>query len=274
MRETLAERITRRAILAILTAFALIPIAILVEDSLRSEASVQASPVSWLAHLTFANFTAAWDASDMGRALLNSLLLVVCSAIGVCVVSALAAYVLTVVRGRGSNRMTFYLLLVSGLPVQFFLLPLFFLWARLNLYDSRLGLVILYVAIFSPFSTLLLRSFLSQVPEAIWEAARIDGATNAQIFYRLFIRIGWPGIITIALLTALNVYNEFFFAVTFLESAGKFPASLSFYYLNAGITQDYALVAAAGVMLSIPIVALFFALQRRFIAGISAGSVR
>lgn len=101
-----------------------------------------------------------------------------------------------------------------------------------------------YVGIFSPFSTLLLRSFLSQIPEAIWEAARIDGATNVQIFYRLFVRIGWPGIITIALITVLSVYNEFFFAVTFLESQGKFPASLSFFYLNSGITQDYALVAA------------------------------
>jgi raffinose/stachyose/melibiose transport system permease protein len=274
MRESLTERIARRTILTFLTAFALIPIVILVDDSLRPEAAVQASPVSWPTGLTFSNFINAWDASYLGHALLNSLLLVACSAVGVCVVSALAAYVLTVVRGRGSGRMSFYLLLVSGLPVQFFLLPLFFLWAKLGLYDSELGLIIIYVGIFSPFSTLLLRSFLSQIPEAIWEAARIDGATNAQIFYRLFIRIGWPGIVTIALITVLNVYNEFFFAVTFLESQSKFPASLSFFYLNSGITQDYALVAGAGVMLSIPIIALFFALQRRFIAGISAGSVR
>lgn len=274
MRESLAERMARRIILAILAAFALIPVAVLIDDSLRSQASVQASPVSWPVHLTFSNFTAAWDASDMGRALLNSLLLVACSVVGVCAVSALAAYVLTVVRGRGTGKVSFYLLLVSGLPVQFFLLPLFFLWAKLGLYDSWLGLIIIYVGIFSPFSTLLLRSFLSQIPEAIWEAARIDGATNVQIFYRLFVRIGWPGIITIALITVLSVYNEFFFAVTFLESQGKFPASLSFFYLNSGITQDYALVAAAGVTLSVPIVVLFFVLQRRFIAGISAGSVR
>jgi raffinose/stachyose/melibiose transport system permease protein len=274
MIESTAERVIRWTILLVLVVFALGPIAVLLDDSLRSNAAVQASPVSWPRGLTLSNFFNAWQDADLGHGLVNSLLLVAGSVIGVCVVSTLAAYALTVMRGRGAGGITFYLLLASGLPVQFFLLPLFFLWARIGLYDQQLGLIVIYVGIFSPFSTLLLRTFLGQIPEAIWEAARIDGATDRQILTRVFIRIGWPGIITVALVTGLAVYNEFVFAVTFLESANKFPAALSFYYLNAGITQDYALVAAAGVMLTIPIVVVFFLLQRRFIAGISVGSVR
>jgi raffinose/stachyose/melibiose transport system permease protein len=274
MRESIAERTIRRIILVVLAVFAIGPVAVLLDDGLRPNAAVQARPVSWPTGLTLSNFVSAWNAADLGRGLLNSLLLVVCSVAGVCVVSTLAAYALTVIRGRGSGGMTFYLLAASGLPVQFFLLPLFFLWAKIGLYNEEYGLILIYIAIFSPFSTLLLRSFLGQIPEVIWEAARIDGATERQILYRVFVRIGWPGIVTVALVTGLAVYNEFFFAVTFLESANKFPASLSFFYLNEGITQDYALVAAAGVMVSVPIVALFFILQRRFIAGISVGSVR
>ena len=156
------------------------------------------------------------------------------------------------------------------MPFQFFLVPLFYIWTRVGLYDNFWGLVLIYVAIFSPFATLLLRSFLVGLPREYEEAARVDGAGELAVLYRVVLPQAWSGLLTVALVTALATYNEFLFAVTFLQSADKQPVGIALYSFRQGYLQDQTLISAAGLIMLLPVLVLFVLLQRRFTAGMSA----
>ena len=116
-----------------------------------------------------------------------------------CVVAGLAAYALARLDVKGGSVVLGYLLFGTALPAQLFLVPLFVLWSNLGLYDTRIGLVIIYWAIFSPFATLLMRSYLVSLPADYEDAARTDGANELQIMSRVMLPLAWPGLLTVAL---------------------------------------------------------------------------
>jgi raffinose/stachyose/melibiose transport system permease protein len=167
----------------------------------------------------------------------------------------------------------FYLLVGTALPLQLFLVPLFFLWTRLGLYDTIPGLVVIYCAVYSPFATLLLRSFLLTLPRAYEEAARIDGAGELTVLRKVVIPLAWPGFLTVALVAGLAAYNEFLLAVTFIQSADRLPVATAFFSFQQGYTQNYALVSAAGLIMLAPMLLVFLLLQRRFVDGITASGL-
>jgi raffinose/stachyose/melibiose transport system permease protein len=173
----------------------------------------------------------------------------------------------------GSGAFITYLLVTSSLPTQMFLVPLFYLWTSLHLYDSLFGLIVIYWGLFSPFATLLLRSFMLTIPREFEEAARIDGAGELRVLFRVVLPNAVPGFLTIALVTALSAYNEFLFAVTFIQDSFLLPVSTTFFTFQEGYTQDYTLIGAAGVIMVLPMLVLFLALQRRFIEGVSASGL-
>jgi raffinose/stachyose/melibiose transport system permease protein len=166
-----------------------------------------------------------------------------------------------------------YMLIASSLPTQMFLVPLFYMWARAGLYDSRLGLVLIYTGLFSPFATLLLRSFMIGLPREMEEAARVDGASEWRVFTEVVLPNMLPGILTIALTTALSAYNEFLFAVTMIQTAGRMPLSTTFFSFQQGFTQNYPLISAAGFIMIAPMLILFLVLQRRFISGLASSGL-
>jgi raffinose/stachyose/melibiose transport system permease protein len=168
---------------------------------------------------------------------------------------------------------TIYLLATTALPIQLFLVPLFFLWSHLGLYNNLLGIIIIYWAIFSPFATLLLRSYMLSIPRDYEDAARLDGAGEISVLRRVTLPLAAPGFVTIALVSGLAAWNEFLLAVTFLSSADKQPVSIALYSFQQGYTQNYALISAAGVVMLLPMVGFFLLLQRRFVAGLTAGGL-
>jgi raffinose/stachyose/melibiose transport system permease protein len=154
-----------------------------------------------------------------------------------------------------------------------FLVPLFYLWTKLNLYDSLFGLIVIYWGLFSPFATLLLRSFMITIPREFEEAARMDGAGELRVLFQVVLPNALPGFLTIALVTALSAYNEFLIAVTFIQDSSLLPVSTTFFTFQQGFTQDYTLIGAAGMIMVLPMLLLFLALQRRFIEGVSSSGL-
>lgn len=154
-----------------------------------------------------------------------------------------------------------------------FLVPLFYIWSNVGLYDTRIGLVLIYVGLFSPFATLLLRSFMLTLPKEFEEAARVDGASELKILTRLVLPNALPGLLTIALVTGLSAYNEFLFAITLIQDSSLLPVSTTFFSFQQGFTQDFALISAAGVIMIAPMLILFLLLQRRFIDGLSSSGL-
>jgi hypothetical protein len=151
------------------------------------------------------------------------------------------------------------------------MVPLYFMWARLGLVNSLFGLIIIYSALYSPFATYLLRSFLVSIPMDFEEAARIDGANDIQVLTRIILPLAWPGFLTVMLVVGLGVWNEFLFAVTFLQRPELKPISTSLQSFQGRFQRDWGLTSAASVIMIIPIIILFLSLQRQFIEGLSRG---
>ncbi len=259
--------------LAVLAGYALLPIVIFAFSALKTQADLGAHPLSPPTHPQWHNLVDAWTQADMGTGLRNSVIIVTGTVLGVCVIAGCAAYAMARLDLPGRNGVLTYLIVSSALPIQLFLVPLFYLWTRLNLYDSIPGLIIIYWAVFSPFATLLLRSFLIGLPRDYEQAARIDGAGELTILFRIVLRLSWPGFLTVALVTALAAYNEFLLAVTFIQTPSRLPVSLAMYSFQQGYTVNYALVSAAGLIMLAPMIVLFLALQRRFVSGLASSGL-
>ncbi|WP_438302384.1 carbohydrate ABC transporter permease [Streptomyces sp. HUAS TT11] len=255
--------------LTALAAFSLGPIVLFLFNALKTNSEYAADslglPKSW----TWSNFTSAWSQANMAAGLWNSLLIVLGTVVMTCMVASLAAYALARLKVRGAAGFMTYLLVSSALPSQMFLVPLFYMWARAGLYDTRIGLILIYCGLFSPFGTLLLRSFLLGIPSEMEEAARVDGAGELRVFLRVVLPNALPGILTVALTTGLSAYNEFLFAVTMIQSDSKMPLSTTFFTFQQGFTQNFTLISAAGLIMIAPMLILFLLLQRRFINGLA-----
>jgi raffinose/stachyose/melibiose transport system permease protein len=256
-------------VLALLLAFAIGPLLVFVFASFKTQAELAEDPLGLPAQLLWSNFADAWTQAAMGQGLTNSFIIVAGTVVGVTLIASLAAYSMARLDLPGGSSVITYLLITSALPMQMFLVPLFYLWTQAGLYDSLLGLIIIYVAVFSPFATLLLRAFLLALPRELEEAARIDGASEIRIALQVILPNAVPGLLTIALVTALTAYNEFLFAVTFLQDSALMPISTTFFAFQTSYVQNGVLNAAAGIIMLVPMLTLFLALQRRFVDGLA-----
>jgi raffinose/stachyose/melibiose transport system permease protein len=260
-------------LLTALAAFSIGPILLFTLNAFKTESELAGDPLGLPRSWQLTNFITAWQQAGMAAGLLNSVVVVAGTVLGVCFIAGCAAYALARLEIRGATSFITYLLVTSSLPTQMFLVPLFYIWSNVGLYDTRLGLVVIYWALFSPFATLLLRSFLLTLPKEFEEAARVDGAGELKVLFRIVLPNALPGLFTVALVTGLSAYNEFLFAITFIQSSDLLPVSTTLFTFQQGFTQNYALINAAGVIMVAPMLILFLVLQRRFIEGLSSSGL-
>lgn len=261
-------------VLAVLAVFALGPVVALVFNAFKNNAEIGTSPLSPPTSLSLDNFLTAWEQGNFAVTMRNSAILCLGTIAGVCVLAGLAAYALSHLDPPGGNGVLAYLFLASTVPVQLFVVPLFGLWRDLHLTDSLFGLMVIYWATDSVFATLLLRSFLLKVPRELVEAARIDGAGDVRIASRVVLPLAWPGLLTVGLIAGLWSWNEYFWAVTFIHDEDLKPVSTSFINFQDQHSTDWGLTSAAALFMLVPVVLLFLALQRRFVAGLTSGGLK
>jgi len=142
------------------------------------------------------------------------------------------------------------------------------------LLNTRLGLILIYVALNAPFSIFLLRSYLLGLSVDFEDAARVDGANELQVLTRIVLPLTWPGFLTVGLIVGLGVWSEFQIALIFVQEPDMFPMTTSFFKFSDRFSRDWALTSAGAVMMIIPVLLLFLALQRRFIEGLAQGGVK
>jgi raffinose/stachyose/melibiose transport system permease protein len=260
-------------VLAGLACYSVIPLVIVLFASVKSETELATNPLGFPHHLDWSNFATAWTQGNIGTGMMNSAIIAGGAIIGVCIIAGLAAYAMARLDLPGANTVIVYLIAVISLPIQLFLVPLFYLWSHLGLYNTRAGVIIIYCAIFSPFATLLLRSFMVSLPRDYEEAARIDGANELRVLWQVTLRLVAPGFLTVGLIAGLSAWNEFLIGVTFLQSSSLQPVSVALYSFQQGFSQNDALISAAGILMLLPMLGLFMLLQRHFIAGISSGGI-
>jgi raffinose/stachyose/melibiose transport system permease protein len=268
------SKIPYYVILVLLALFALGPLVILAFNSLKSKAEIGRNPLGLPLSPVFENFPAAWTQGDFATTMVNSIILTGGTVVGVCIIAGTSAYAMARLDLPGTDAVLLYLFVASAVPFQLFLVPLFFLWSTLNLTNTRFGLILIYWAIFSPLATLLLRSYLVGLPRDFEDAARIDGANELQVMLRVVLPLSWPGLLTVALISGLAAWNDFFFAITFIQDNNLKPVTTSFLAFQTNFSQDWGLTSAAAIYIILPIVVLFLILQRRFISGLTAGGLK
>lgn len=262
------------AILTILLVITLFPIALLVLNSVKPAAQIIQNPLAWPETFRWDNFTRAWNDARFGTTMLNSAILSGLTIVLVCTTGSLTAYVLARRKIKSWKIVTFYLLATTTAPIQLFLFPLYFGFARLGLINNAVAVSVVYTAIWSPFAVMLLRTYFLAVPKELEEAALIDGATHWQVFTKVMLPIVSPGILTVALIIGLYSWNEFLIATTFLQRADTSTAIVSFFLLSGQYSSDWGEIMAAALIIVLPVITLFVLLQRRFIEGMAGGSVK
>jgi raffinose/stachyose/melibiose transport system permease protein len=260
--------------LAVLLIITLFPIALMVLNSIKPSAEIVQNPLAWPSELRWDNFSRAWSDANFGRTLLNSAVLTAMTILLVCTTGSLTAYVLARRKIKTWKILTFYLLASTTAPIQLFLFPLYFGFARLGLINNPIAVAFIYTAVYSPFAIMLLRTYFLAVPKELEEAALIDGASHWQVFTKVFLPIVSPGILTVALIIGLYSWNEFLIATTFLQGQEQLTAVVSFFLLSGQYSSDWGVIMAAALIIVLPIVILFVLLQRRFIEGMAGGSVK
>jgi raffinose/stachyose/melibiose transport system permease protein len=257
-----------------LVIFALGPLVVLLFNSLKSQQEIGKNPLGWPQTFVWSNFGKAWDVGNFATTMRNSGILVAITVTGVIILGGMAAYSLAKLDLPGQGGVMLYLLVGSSLPLQLFLVPLFFLWQRLSLTNSLPGLALIYIAVNAPLAIFLLRSYMIQLPRDFEDAARVDGAGEIRIFTSIVVPLAWPGFLTVGLVVALSVWNEFLLATVFLTDQKLFTVVTSYYNFTTQFSRNWALTSAGAMLMIFPIIAIFLLLQRRFIDGLTQGGLK
>ena len=261
-------------ILAVAAVIALFPLSLMIISSIKKSTEIVANPLALPSSVEWANFVRAWTDAQLGRSLLNSVETTGVAVLLICSTCSMAAYALARQTGPGLRWISAYLLGTTTLPIQLYLFPLYFGFAHLGLIDNVFALSIVYTAVFSPFAIFLLRTYFLAIPKELEEAAIIDGASRWQVFSKVLLPIVSPGILTVAIISGLNIWNEFLISSTFLQSHDQQTAVVRFYTLGGQYTSDWGEIMAAAIIIVAPAVIFFLLMQRRFIQGMAAGSVK
>ena len=270
------EGLFNHLILMILAMTIILPLLVLLFNSIKPQSEFGTNPLGFPKEIRLMNYYDAWVIGGYARIFLNSFILVVGTLIVNLTLSGMAAFSLAVLNPRGKLTIVLgiYLLVGISIPAQMFILPLFILWKNLYLTNTRIGLIIIYSALNAPFAVFLIRSYMIQLPSELFEAAKIDGANTLQLFYKIALPLSWPVFLTTGLVVGLAVWNEFLFALTFMQTEAYKPISTILFAFQSRFENDYSLVSAASIMMAAPIAILFMFFQRKFIAGLTGGGLK
>jgi len=231
-------------------------------------------------HPTLGNYSAVFSGSVIGipywTFLRNSLLVTVISVLASSLIAMLASIALARFRFRFRTTYLIFLLIIQMLPQQALVIALFIDFRALNLLDSLPGLILLYTAFALPISIWMLRNFVAAVPREMEEAAAIDGAGPARIFWRILFPLVAPGLVATSVFAFIFAWNEYVFALTFLSpnTPGKFTLPIYITYFMGQHSSDWGAIMAAATLYTIPPILFFLLVQRRMARGLVAGAVK
>lgn len=231
----------------------------------------------WGMPSTFAgaeNYGKVFFQSDMPRYLMNSVLITVPTVIGAVALSCMTGFALGVYRFKGNLLIFFMFVAGNFVPFQILMVPVRELTLDLGLYNTKTGLVLFHVAFQTGFCTLFMRNFIRALPFDLVEAARVEGVAEWRIFWYVVLPLMKPAIAALAVLIFTFIWNDYFWAVVLTQGAESQPVTAGITSFNAQYRAAYHLMSAGSIVAALPPVAMFFLMQRHFIAGLTLGAVK
>lgn len=209
------------------------------------------------------------------RWMANSVVLSVGTMVIAMGTSVLASYVFSRFRFVGKNVSMQILLLLNAFPQILSMFAIFRLFRLMNLLDSHVGLIFVYAGSMCIFSIWNMKGYFDSIPIEIEEASRIDGASNAQLIVRIILPLARPAIIVTAVMVLIFVWNEYLFATTFMLKEESYTLAGGLYQLQANdYSRSWPLFSAAAILVSVPILVIFFCFQKYMVSGLTAGGVK
>lgn len=260
-------------VLIAIAALTIFPLIWLVLTSLRTQNTIFTGPII-PTHFTFAAYPKAWVSTGFAVHFLNSLWITTATVAGVLIFASLAGYAFAKLRFPFKNVIYIALLSTLMMPATTLIIPLYLQLKSIGLLNSQLGLVILYISSSAPFSMFLMRAFFSTLPDELVQAARVDGAGEFTVFWRVVLPLARPGLATVVIFQFLQTWNEFLYANTVIQDTGKLPLQPVLFSLLGQYNTDWPTLTAGLTMSIIPVVLVYVWMQRQFVAGLTLGAVK
>ena len=269
------EQAVVQLILLAWTVVVLFPIGTAVLNSLKPNlGEVYKAPFALPSVWSLDNFAEAWVGANFQAYFLNSVVISGASVLLVCFGAATTAFVLVRMPFKGSAFLFACFMLGVVIPIRLALAPLFVIVKTLGLLDSLLGIILVQSASMMPVAVFILTAFLRSVPAELEEAARMDGALPFEIFWRVVLPLIRPALATVALLTFVSAWNEYFLPLIFLRTETNFPITLGIAQFRLQFDVQWHLMFAGILIMLIPTIVAFLLASRQFIAGLTQGGVK
>lgn len=273
------SRVPFYALLLVITAYIVFPFYWAVRSSITPNDELFTTPVQyWPSQPTLANYQQVLSDGHFLQALLNSSIVAISTTLLSLLIGVLGSYALGRLRFRG-RRPTLYLILSMTMFPQIAVLgALFTRVTQVGLYNTLLALIITYLIFTLPFTVWVLTSFFEAMPRELEEAAYLDGATPLQAMYRVMLPLVAPGLVTTGILAFIQAWNEYLFALSFIQSPDRqtVPLALTSFHVSTGGGYElpWGPIMAATVVVTVPLIVLTLVFQRRILAGLTAGAVK
>ncbi len=253
---------------------ALIPVFYSLLVSLSGNHSLVSDSI-WPKEWTFENYIKLFTEHDIGTWFGNSLLLVVATVVFSLTIAVPAAYAFSRMRFHGRNFVLRQLIILNAFPSVLSMFAIYKLMRSMGLVNTKTGLIIIYVGTMSIFALWNMKGYFDTIPVAIEEAARVDGASQNQIIWKIIMPLAKPATAVTAVMILIYVWNEYIYAVTFMTGEDNFTLAAGLYSLQASETSgNWPVFAAASLVVSLPILIIFLLSQKYMVSGLSSGGVK
>lgn len=237
--------------------------------------SVISGPFSILPRpFTLENYYYVWNENHINRFFVNSIITSAGSVLFIGMLALFNGYALSRFNFKGKRAFMVLLLMTQMVPIAFNMSAIFIMMVKIHLTDSLFGIILLHIASGLPYNSLMMKSFIGNIPKEVDEAAAIDGCTKRQIIQKVILPTVRPGFTTVIAYAFITCWNEYLLSYTLLTSAKKFPMSVGLKYLVGEYSTNYASLAAGCIIALIPPILLFAYVQKHLVSGMNAGAVK
>jgi raffinose/stachyose/melibiose transport system permease protein len=273
MKESRAGKIALSIVMLSIACAVALPFYYIVVNTFKTQQQTSQSPLGLPSSLTLSNYRQVLDTVPVWHSMWNTLYVTAGSVLLMLLIGTMAAYGVVMRRTRSSRRIHLVLLLALAVPFQVILVPLYQFFVSLHLVDSLNGLVVLY-STGSIFCYFLIQGYMSALPMELIESARIDGAGQLKIFWRIVVPLIRPILVTVGVLQTMWVWNDFLIANTFIVSPQHYTIVMQVYSTVGQFTTDWPAFMTITVLSLIPITIFFVIMQRQIVNGLVAGAVK
>jgi raffinose/stachyose/melibiose transport system permease protein len=268
------DTVLKQAVLLVAVFIALVPTIFMIMTALKSDDEYTFNKVGFPHALVLDHFNVVLFESPFFAWMLNSAILAGGSVLLSSVVSVLGAYAIARMQFKGRNLLFSISVALMAIPPVVMIVPLFVLYSRIGLISTYEGAILIYAGLITPFSVYLLTTFFRTLPKELFEAARIDGAGDFLILWRIVLPLSLPALLTLVVVNALYVWNDLLIAIIFLQDDAKRTLMAGISVFQGRYENQIPLVMAGMAIGSAPMIILYIAFQKYFIRGLMAGAIK